>query len=322
MSETTLRDTIEQAIEEHSEPAVETPVSETSERVRDEAGRFARKQEEPEAAKVDPVEAPAEPERKAVPRPSSWKKDYEQDWETLPDRIREYINEREGQFATGVSTYRSQFEQARPIYEAVQPFMQDLQQHNINPAQWIQNLGSAHRTLVMGSPQEKVEMFARLATEYGIPLESLVGQQANPQFGMLAQELSQIKNQWQQFQQTQQQQEMHALEKQIEDFKANAPHFDAVRETMGQLLQSGLATDLQSAYDKAIRMNDDIWQQQQAEQAQKAEAERQKAIAEKKAKAVSPKSASPTGAMIGGNGNKSLRDQLAAAVDAHLGGHI
>ena len=320
-TQATLRDSLEAAFEEHTEQPAETV-----ERHRDETGKFAKRPEET----TETVETPAEtqplepePERKAIPRPSSWKKDYEQDWETLPDRVREYLNEREGQFAKGVSTYKNQWDQAAPIYEAVQPFMPELQQHGLNPTQWIQNLGNAHRTLALGTPEEKMQMFARLATEYGVPLQALTGQQGyDPQFGMVTQKLSQLENQLSTWQQQQAQQEHAALQKQIDDFKVNAPHFEAVRDTMGHLLQSGLASDLQTAYDKAIRMNDDLWNQQQAEQARAAEAEKARAIAEKKAKAVSPKSASPTGAMNGGGGKKDLRSQLMDAFDVHGGGHI
>ena len=329
MSES-LRDQLAAALEQHTETQTEEIASQSSEvteetgRTRDDQGRFKAKQEETENKEQSAaqVENQSENERKAIPRPSSWKKDYEQDWETLPDKIREYINEREGQYAKGVSTYKNQWDQAQPFYEAVQPFIPELQQYNINPAQWIQNLGNAHRTLVLGTPDQKLQMFAQLANQYGIPLEALTGQQANPQFSMLANELNQIKNQWTTFQQTQQQQEQAALNNEIQTFAANAPHFEALRETMAQLLQSGMAEDLQGAYDKAMRLHDDIWQQQQAEQAKAAELERQKALSAKKAKAVSPKSASPTGMQTSGTGKKSLRDQLAESVESVMSGHI
>jgi len=38
-----------------------------------------------------------------------------------------------------------------------------LQENNIAPQQWISNLGTAHKTLALGSPQEKLQMFAQLA---------------------------------------------------------------------------------------------------------------------------------------------------------------
>lgn len=323
--QTTLRDSISEAFEQHEqapEQATET-AAETAERLRDEKGRFASAKQEEEALE-EPAEAmvEAEPDPKVIPRPSSWKKDYEEEWPTLPERIREYINEREGQYAKGVSTYKNQWDQAAPIYEAVAPFLPELQQHGIQPQLWIQNLGNAHRTLALGTPEQKLQMFAKLATEYGVPLQALMGQPADPQFSLIANELNTVKSQLQQFQTLQQQQEQQRLQDEINAFKANAPHFETVRDTMGQLLQSGVATDLKTAYDKAIRLHDDVWQQQQAEQAKAAEAERQKALAEKKAKAVSPRSASPTGAMNASGGKKSLRDTLAESIDAIAGGHI
>jgi hypothetical protein len=325
MSETTLRDTLAAAVEEYQSLGNETE-SEASERTRDEQGRFKAQekeiQEEIKAEEQVVVEQAIEEPRRVIPRPTSWKKEYENDWETLPGNIREYILDREGQYAKGVSTYKNQWDSASPIYEAVAPFLPELQQNNINPSQWIQNLGNAHRTLALGTPDEKLQMFSRLATDYGINLESLTGHQYNPQFGMLAQELSQIKNQFTQLQTIQQQQEQAKLNNEIQEFAATAPHFEAVRDTMANLLQSGMATDLKTAYEKAIRLHDDVWQKQQEEHSKAAEAERMKEVQAKKAKAVSPKSASPTGAMNSGTGKKSLRDQLAETVEASLGGHF
>lgn len=321
--QTTLRDQIEQAIE--TVETVETPVSD---RPRDESGRFAPKEVEakqPEQVE-QPFQAEAAPEApKTKPRPSSWKKDYEEHWSKLDPTLQDYIAQREQDYAKGVSTYKQNWDQAAPIYEAMQPFMPLLQEHNIAPQQWIQNLGNAHKTLAMGSPEEKLQMFARLANDYGVPLQALTGQQADPQFSMLAQELNQLKNQWTQFQSLQQQQEQKSLQSEIQEFAEKAPHFDAVRETMAQLLQSGVASDLQSAYDKAIRLHDDIWQKQQeearqAELAKAADAQRE-TVAKAKAKAVSPRSSSPTGMMGTGTGKKGLRDILAEQFDA-AGGRV
>ena len=233
-----------------------------------------------------------------------------EEYEQLPDRLRQYIAEREGQYATGVSTYKNQWDSARPIVEAVQPFMQDLQQHGIAPDQWIRNLGTAHKTLAMGSPEQKLQMFAKLATEYGVPLQALTGQQVDPQFSHLATELSQVKTQLQQFQSAQEQQAQLAMQAEIKQFASTAPHFEAVKPLMSQLLQSGVVTTLQDAYNKAIRLNDEVWNQHQAEQAKAAEVKRQEEIAAKKAKAVSPRSASPTGSMNTSGGKKGLREQL------------
>jgi hemoglobin-like flavoprotein len=316
----TLRDTLSDALDNYEAPVetvTETPqetASEHTERLRDDVGRFT-KAESTEAEKpLEAVETPIEVPK--TPRPTSWKKDYEQDWEKLPPNIQSYLNEREGQYAQGVSTYKNQWDSAQPIYEAIQPFMPELQQHNINPAQWIQNLGNAHRTLAMGSPEQKVQMFAKLATEYGVNLQALTGQQFDPQFSQLANELNQVKNQWNQFQTQREQEQQAALNADIQAFAATAPHFEELKPTMTKLLQSEVAGSLKEAYDKALRLHDDLWQKAQAEQAKQAAAEHQKELALKKAKAVSPKSTSPTATMNGSGGKKGIREALEESFDS------
>ena len=91
---------------------------------------------------------------------------------------------------------------------------------------------------------------------------------------------------------------------------------------MAGLLQSGVAKDLKTAYEKAIRLHDDIWQQQQADAAKAEAAKRQAALVQKKAAAVSPKSSSPTGAMVSGGGKKGLRETLSEQFDAVTAGRF
>lgn len=324
-AQTTLRDQLESAIEQHAETPSEPSIDS---RPRDEVGRFAPKTPEPEQPAQQAQPAAVETPLASVvkPRPSSWKSEYEEHWAKLDPTIQDYIAKREADYAKGVSTYKQNWDQAAPIYEAIQPFMPELQKHNIDPRTWITSLGNAHQILALGSPQEKAQMFVKLATDYGVPLQSLVGQQADPQFSTLAQELNQIKNDWNQFKTLQQQQEQQLVQMEIQRFATDKPHFEAVRETMSGLLQSGVASDLQSAYDKAIRLHDDIWQKQQAEAQQaKAQAEaeaRQKQVAEAKAKAVSPRSSSPTGMMNSGNGKKGLRETLAEQLESAMGGRV
>lgn len=322
-AQTTLRDQLTSAIEQHEE--VQTPQIET--RPRDESGKFVPK-ETPELKQDTPASpTPTDnPTPVVKPRPSSWKKDYEDHWSKLDPTLQDYISQREADYAKGVSTYKQNWDQAAPIYEAIQPFMPVLQQHNVDPKTWISNLGNAHQTLVMGTPEQKLQMFARLANDYGVPLQALQGQQYDPQFSMMAQELNQLKNQWTQFRSSQEQQEQQLIQSEIKNFATDKPHFEAVRETMAGLLQSGVADSLQNAYDKAIRLHDDIWKQsqqeaQQAEAAKLAEAQQQK-VAQAKAKAVSPRSSSPTGVMSNGNGKKGLRETLAEQLDAAMGGRV
>ena len=302
-----LRDQIESAVET-VETAPEVVESEVSDKPRDESGKFKSTKEVTEETPSEVQEEVVAESKPAKPRPSSWKKDYEESWGKLDPTLQDYISQREADFAKGVSTYKSQWDQAQPILSTMEKFAPTLQQNGIDPAQWINSLGTAHQTLVFGNPDQKLQMFAQLANDYGVDLNGLLGgQQASPQFSMIAQELSQIKNQWQQFQSQQEQMEQTQLKGEIESFSKDKPYFDEVRETMAGLLQNNMASDLNTAYDKAIRLHDDVWQKIQSEQKSK--------LALVKAKAISPKSSSPTANVsLGGKGN-NLRDQLASIVD-------
>ena len=203
--------------------------------------------------------------------------------------------------------------------------MPDLQRNNVDPGQFVRNLAAAHQALAMGSPQTKLQIFQRLAQDYQVPLQYLLQQaqgqpqQQDPNIAYLTQNLQGLQQQWQHFQQQQKAAEDAQLHQTIEEFRADAtqhPHFEAVRESMAALLQSGMAQNLQEAYDKAIWMSPDIRQnvltaQQQSEQAKKLDA--QKAIVTKaKAQAVSPRSSTP-GAQSNGSAKKGLRDSLSEA---------
>jgi hypothetical protein len=296
-----------------------------AQQVRDERGRFAAAQAEREAtaAGQKPMQQPASPvvdpaEQSPATRkpPSSWRKDQWDAWGKLDPQVQAYIEQREGEAAKGVSTYKQQFEQAQPILQAIQPFIPELQQHGIQPETWIQNLGNAHRTLALGSPEQKLQMFAKLATDYGVPLQALTGGQADPQMAQLLPTVNSLQTRIAQFEAQTAQAQQAQIMGQIEAFKAKAPFFDEVHPTMAGLLQSGVATDLQSAYDKAIRLDDNVWSRHQAEQAREANAKRQAELTLKRAAAASPKSSSPTGAVATGGGKKSLRDTLSAAFDS------
>ena len=309
-----LRDQLESAVEAvETAPEVESEVVES--KPRDESGKFKSTKEVTEASSEVQEEVVAE-EKPAKPRPSSWKKDYEESWGKLDPNLQDYISQRESDFAKGVSTYKSQWDQAQPIMSTIEKFAPVLQQNGLDAATWINSLGTAHQTLVYGNPDQKLQMFAQLANDYGVDLNGLTGGQGvSPQFSMIAQELSQIKNQWQQFQSQQEQQEQTQLKGEIESFSKDKPYFDDVRETMAGLLQNNMASDLNTAYDKAIRLHDDIWQKVQSEQVKSSQTELKSKLAAVKAKAISPKSSSPTATIgLGGKGN-NLRDQLASIVD-------
>ena len=97
-----------------------------------------------------------------------------------------------------------------------------------------------------------------------------------------------------------QQQEMaenQTLLSEINSFADKAEHFEEARPTMIQLLQSGVAETLEDAYDKAIRLNDDLFNRvqsaRQAEVAAKQAQEKNRAAKAARAAAVSVRGSTP-----------------------------
>lgn len=273
--------------------------------------------------------AAGEPKR----RPSAWKKELEAHWPALAPEVQAEILRREDDYAKGVSTYKQEWDRARPVLDALGPFMPDLERHRIPPAQFIANLGAAHRTLALGSPQEKLAMFSRLAQEYQVPLQQLFVQghdgqiylqpQAAPQpQGLTEDRVAQL---------VQERLAEQSTTQEVSQFQAakddagnpRYPHFESVRETMAALLQAGLAQDLAGAYDAALRhprhaeIFDEL-QRQQREASEKAAAEeRARQAGAARRKAISPTSATPTAsAVAAAGGKKGLRAQLEENFDA------
>jgi len=336
-SQDTLRDTLESSFDSVTTTTEAPTVVETlkvdsqeEQRARDEAGRFA-KQGVVNASIPDPnapkaAETPEIAVAPSVPRPSSWKKDFDPHWDKFDPEVKNYILQREREYANGVSTYKSEAENARQLNEAIAPFMPDLQRNGIAPDKFIQNLGYAHQRLAMGSPQEKVQMGVKLIQDYGIDPQALFqvlsGQQ--PQY------------QPQQYQQPQPVDiakivEQKLTEKEVTNeyqrFVAEAPekypHFEEVKATMAGLLQAELAQDYKSAYEAALRLPkhaaifDAIQQQEREKTEASLKAKAQASVGSARAKAVSVKSSTPSGAITQVNGSKGLRESLSEAFDTY-----
>ena len=310
--------------------------SRTEGRPRDDKGRLLPGKVEPvaKAAPAEKVEAaPVVAPKPKTPPPSSWKKETWEHWEKADPNLQAYIAQRESEFAKGVSTYKQDFDRVKPLADVVSQYEPFLKQHNITPHQAVDALFKNDQALRFGTQQQKLQTFAKLATEYQIPIHEMLVQGEDgkvyinqqyfqPQTQQAPQGLSQadvermFSERMARFQvDTAVQQFQAAKDK---DGNPLYPHFDTVRQTMDGLLRSGLAQDLQGAYAKSLRMHDDIWEaEQQAKQAaaQKAAQETQaRQVAKAKAAAVSPKTDTPSGDAT--KATKGIRSAVEAAIDA------
>jgi len=249
-----------------------------------------RTQEQPN---LDPSAEPPVWERP----PASWKKDYHEAWTTADPKLKEYAWKREEEMRAGVQPLLSKAQYADQMQQAIEPYMNNIRGLGIEAPQAVKALMEADNVLRHGSPQQKQAYFAQLAQQYGINMGETQFQPTDPNFFAMQNELAQVRGEvlnWKQQQETAQNQ---ALLSEINQFQAKAEYFEEARPTMIQLLNSGVAQDLQDAYDKAVRLDNDLFnkQQQTLQGAQNAERREQsnKAAKAARAAAVSVKSSTP-----------------------------
>jgi len=329
MSELDRRALLEQAMESADEEPMETEAV-SSEDIPEESSEVEvshEDREEPaeDISATEPTESDEEPQEKVI-RPSTWKKEYVNIWDKMEKgeqiskddftKFAEYANQRESEYKKGVSTYKAEADRAKSYENAIAPYASDLQRRGIQPTQYIENLVRAEQILSNAPYEQKVQVFQKLASDYGIQLNGGQVTQLDPytqqlmnQLNMVNQEVSSIKGRFAQEENQRLMGEIERVRSDVEKF----PHFDAVREEMAQLLELGKAQDLETAYKKAVRMNDDVWELEQERLLSTAKQASIKAqqVAKAKAAAVSPKSTTPSGKVTDPGDKKDRRSLIA-----------
>ena len=349
--EGTLEAPIEKEIEVNDDPIQAENASEeegdsTESNDHNEKGRFKTQESEDSTDKDSSEEKELVAEASDAPneevkRPTTWKKEYVDVWNKMQEgkpldkaefvKFAEYANQREAEYKKGVSAYKAEADNARQLTDAIGPFIPELQKHGIHPAAWINNLGRAHYTLANGTYDQKIQAFNRLAQDYGIQLNSdslQMPEQAyvDPYQQQLMQQLQATQQQVQQLSAIREQEENARLSSEISRVSSNKerfPHFEMVREDMAQLLERGLANDLETAYAKAVRMNDEAYKLEQDKLLKSANTQASKAqqVAKAKATAVSPKSVTPSG-QVSKTDAKDRRSLLLASLADVEGGRV
>ena len=268
-------------------------------RSRDEGGRFAK----PSKVEAEPEVEEEEPPVWRRP-PASWKKDFHEVWQKADPKMQEYAWQREEQMRAGVEPLLSKAQFADAMQEAISPYMNTIQGLGLQPEKAVAALMEADHKLRNSDPQTKMQYFMQLAQSYGINLGAMQGQaptaapnSVDPMVYQLQNELNKVRGEVMGWKQQQEMVENQTLLNEINQFSLKADHFEEVRPTMIQLLQSGVAQTLDEAYDKAIRLDPTLFEQtlkaQQAEVAAKQAKEANRVAKTARAAAVSVRSATP-----------------------------
>ena len=279
-------------LEQQFEQADETPTQ-----GRDEQGRFAQKQV---------VEQPAEPVEEPVWRkpPASWKKEYHEYWAKADPKIQEYAWQREEQMKRGVEPLLSKAQFADAMNQALEPYLPTIQGLGLKPEQAVAALAQADYTLRTSPPAQRMQYLVQLAASYGINLNQMMqgGQQTaqpsiDPMVYQLQNELNTVRGEVMGWKQQQEMAENQNLLNEINSFSMKAEYFEEARPTMIQLLQSGVSETLEDAYEKAIRLDSELFDKvqsaRQAEAVQRQATEKNRAAKAARAAAVSVRGSTP-----------------------------
>lgn len=256
----------------------------------------------------DPAD-PVDPAEATQPFQPKWKKAALAEWEKLPPLVRAEVQRREEDFHKGIEQYKERATVAQEWERTTAPFMATIQSFGVTPQVAAQELFKADHLLRYSPMPQKVQMLMKIAGDYGVDINTLAqgiqqiaGEQvwqqqnpADPRVQQLEREIAQMKQQVFQTQQQHVQAETSAIDSEIAAFAADPDHehFEILQKDMALLLQGGLAKDLDSAYEMAMRANPQTYQIWLAQQQQGWDAERKAKVA--KAKQAGANNVRPNG---------------------------
>ena len=237
-------------------------------------------------------------ELEALNAPQHWPKDFKKKFDSWQPEVQHQFMERydamESDYTKktqGLAKYKKRNEALDEIYG---PFRDDFQRAGMDDVAATRQLLAAHKYL-REDPKQAIKW---LAKSYGVDLGEVTGditpddEYADPQMKALQQQVAQlsgfIQNQQTQ-QQNMQQQSTQSLIDQFaaekdESGNAKYPHFEAVRNRMGALINNNDAKDLATAYDMAVYADPKLRQEMLDNYATKITQQTVKTDAVKKAK--------------------------------------
>lgn len=302
---------------------------------RDAAGRFESRAIAPEAEDApapapqdipdQPETPPAEPAPPAIEPPASWSAEQRAKWAALPPDVQAYVAQRESEAHKAISEKG----QRAAMYDAVEAAIGD------HKTALIAEYGSVDRavnTLVniaMQAGQRPADFIRWFAGQHRIDLSQLAqpgGQSAapvDPQIHSLTQTVETLSSHVQQQQEAALRQQINAFaEAKDASGKPLRPYFEDVRAEMVDLLTKGVATSLDDAYAKAVRLSDAVAAKIEAEReaARQAEAQARAAKAAEEARRAKAVNIRPMGAVAGSPvRGQTMRETMAAVARQMMG---
>lgn len=328
--EPSLRETIESAIDEHSEdpnPPAETGSQPTEATTSDSTPTTPSKEppQPAESALQAQTPAPSQVATAELKAPSQWKPAVREKWNMIPREVQEEIIRREGDSMRLIGSVGSKIRFADSVAQELAPFNNQLQQSGVTPQSFISDVFTSVRTLSSGNPQDKAEVVANIIQSYGVDvrvLDSLLSQRINLPPEVLQARHIITRSHYKEQEQRAGLQQQNALEaeKTLASFGADPKHefLEQVRHLMADLIEAGQSKTLEDAYSSAIWAHPDtrkILLQREAE-SRAASKGRRAAAARFASSSVSGNPSIPGGPAVNPE-NLTLRQSIEAAIDEH-----
>tara|TARA_R110002072_G_scaffold1915_1_gene15825 strand:+ start:725 stop:1855 length:1131 start_codon:yes stop_codon:yes gene_type:complete len=222
----------------------------------------------------DNIEASENSTESKLEAPKNWSDDVKKTFDTLPQESQEFMIKRDKEMTSDYTKKTQDLAEQRKNIEALdkvlQPARQTIHATGISEPEYISRLLNADNAL-RTNPKMALR---QLAQGYGIDLstmneESESWNDPDPQYAQLLQQNQHIMSELNQFKQQNMQSTVAQTEQTVEQFSAKTgadgklmhPHFDKVRVKMGNLIDAGEAKGLDDAYTKAVRLDDDLYEE-------------------------------------------------------------
>ena len=323
---TSLRDELKKQFKAAAEPVRPTkeakePEKSTKpaeERPRDETGKFVAAEKPTESPKT---EAEAQPEAsEAIRPPPGWSAESKAAFNSLPDHLKGDVIKREKEIADGFKSKDEKLNRYQEIEQVLSSARPIYQKNGVqSDAEAIKRL-FAWESYIRSNPQQAIQEIAR---QYGVTLapDSPTSQAQDdiPQWARAILDRSETESQrLARLEAENAQQQQAAIAQDLTSFSKDKPYFERVRVQMGQLMQAGLATDLQGAYQKAIALNPEIQAEIKSDEEAKKLIEQQKHNQERVQKAaqaaVSPSTRAPSAALSSTQKQPGIRGSILQAI--------
>lgn len=238
--------------------------------------------------KKDSTQPVVKDEVKKTAPPPGWEKEGKAVWDSLSPDVQKSVLKREKEFSDGIAKY-AQKARGYDEYDAViAPYRQEIQNFGVTPAQTVERLLQWMKAINHPDKTYKLQAFKALAQSFGVDLAQPVQtESAEPPVAdpnqppqWFQQYAGAVNNKLMTIEQQNEARQRASADNALAHWAKDKPYFNQVKGKMAGLIRSGIVPlledgtlDLDGAYEKALKLDDDVATQMQQESEAKAAAE-------------------------------------------------